>query len=73
LLEHQLTPDRFALTTPIRRVLDHHNNLDAASGRRTSPARLVRQRAGKSAARSAFESAKQRFFGHLLTSMKTPR
>src|SRR5260370_27235795 len=26
----------------------------------------------KSAARSAFESAKQRFFGHLLTSMKTP-
>jgi hypothetical protein len=25
----------------------------------------------KSAARSAFESAKQRFFGHLLTSMKT--
>jgi predicted RNA methylase len=26
----------------------------------------------KSAARSAFESTKQRFFGHLLTSMKTP-
>src|SRR6516162_8834143 len=26
----------------------------------------------KSAARSAFESAKQRFFGHFLTSMKTP-
>jgi predicted RNA methylase len=26
----------------------------------------------KSAARSAFESSKQRFFGHLLTSMKTP-
>ncbi|NBZ89824.1 strawberry notch-like NTP hydrolase domain-containing protein, partial [Stagnihabitans tardus] len=26
----------------------------------------------KSAARSAFESAKQRFFGHLLTGMKTP-
>jgi hypothetical protein len=26
----------------------------------------------KSAARSAFESAKQRFFGHLITSMKTP-
>jgi hypothetical protein len=29
-------------------------------------------RQAKSAARSAFESAKQRFFGHLLTSMKTP-
>src|SRR3546814_6381612 len=26
----------------------------------------------KSAARSAFESAKQRFFSHLITSMKTP-
>jgi ATP phosphoribosyltransferase len=29
-------------------------------------------RQAKSAARSAFESAKQRFFGHLLTSVKTP-
>ena len=29
-------------------------------------------RQAKFAARSAFESAKQRFFGHLLTSMKTP-
>lgn len=29
-------------------------------------------RQAKSAARSAFESVKQRFFGHLLTSMKTP-
>jgi hypothetical protein len=29
-------------------------------------------RQAKSAALSAFESAKQRFFGHLLTSMKTP-
>ena len=29
-------------------------------------------RQAKSAARSAFESAKQRFFGHLLTSMRTP-
>ena len=29
-------------------------------------------RQAKSAARSAFESAKQRFFGHLLTSLKTP-
>jgi len=26
----------------------------------------------KSAARSAFESAKQRFFNHLITAMKTP-
>ncbi|MEO1144246.1 MAG: hypothetical protein AAFY26_01405, partial [Cyanobacteria bacterium J06638_22] len=30
-------------------------------------------RSAKSAARSAFESNKQRFFNHLLTSMKCPR
>jgi hypothetical protein len=33
---------------------------------------LVELSGAKSAARSAFESAKQRFFGHLLISMKTP-
>ncbi|MBB6011305.1 putative RNA methylase [Aquamicrobium lusatiense] len=54
-----------------------HNNLDAAmqaanitGGPDGSGGTLNRQ--AKSAARSAFESAKQRFFGHLLTSMKTP-
>ncbi len=50
-----------------------HNNLDAAlkatnvigdSGTLNAQA--------KSAARSAFESAKQRFFNHLITAMKTP-
>jgi len=50
-----------------------HNNLDAAMEAANitgSTGTLNRQ--AKSAARSAFESAKQRFFGHLLTSMKTP-
>ena len=53
-----------------------HNNLDAAmqaaniTGGEGGSGTLNRQ--AKSAARSAFESAKQRFFGHLLTSMKTP-
>ena len=53
-----------------------HNNLDAAmqaaniTGGDGGSGTLNRQ--AKSAARSAFESAKQRFFGHLLTSMKTP-
>jgi hypothetical protein len=51
-----------------------HNNLaaamEAASITGDSGGTLNRQ--AKSAARSAFESAKQRFFGHLLTSMKTP-
>ncbi|WP_174523883.1 strawberry notch C-terminal domain-containing protein, partial [Novosphingobium naphthalenivorans] len=50
-----------------------HNHLDAAMEAANitgSDGTLNRQ--AKSAARSAFESVKQRFFGHLLTSMKTP-
>ena len=37
---------------------------------RVSPSQSLVQ--AKSAARSAFESAKQRFFNHLITAMKTP-
>ncbi|MGB4826344.1 MAG: strawberry notch family protein, partial [Paracoccaceae bacterium] len=50
-----------------------HNNLAAAmeAANITSDTGTLNRQA-KSAARSAFESAKQRFFGHLLTSMKTP-
>lgn len=74
LVEHQLTDEQ-------RRIYDAyagafaviHNNLDAtmeAANITGSDGTLNRQ--AKSAARSAFESTKQRFFGHLLTSMKTP-
>jgi hypothetical protein len=73
LVEHQLTDEQ-------RRIYDAyagafaviHNNLDAAMEAANitgSDGTLNRQ--AKSAARSAFESTKQRFFGHLLTSMKT--
>src|SRR6202022_4313739 len=50
-----------------------HNHLDAAmqAANITGETGTLNAQA-KSAARSAFESAKQRFFGHLLTSMKTP-
>lgn len=50
-----------------------HNNLAAAmeAANITGDSGTLNRQA-KSAARSAFESAKQRFFGHLLTSMKTP-
>lgn len=50
-----------------------HNNLAAAmeAANITCDSGTLNRQA-KSAARSAFESAKQRFFGHLLTSMKTP-
>src|SRR5256886_7830400 len=50
-----------------------HNNLEAAmrAANITGETGTLNGQA-KSAARSAFESAKQRFFGHLLASMKTP-
>ena len=51
-----------------------HQNLDAAlkATNITSPNGQVRNRNAKAAARSAFESNKQRFFNHLITSMKCP-
>jgi hypothetical protein len=74
LVEHKLTAEQ-------RRIYDAyagafqiiHNNLDAAlkATNITSPGRTLNAQA-KSAARSAFESAKQRFFNHLITAMKTP-
>ena len=74
LVEHALTDEQ-------RRIYDAyamafsviHNHLDAAMEAANitgSTGTLNRQ--AKSAARSAFESAKLRFFGHLLTSIKTP-
>ncbi|MDF2116190.1 strawberry notch family protein [Roseiarcaceae bacterium H3SJ34-1] len=74
LVEHSLTDEQ-------RRIYDAyagafaiiHNHLDAAmqAANITGETGALNRQA-KSAARSAFESAKQRFFGHLLTSMKTP-
>ncbi|QPC91519.1 strawberry notch family protein [Mesorhizobium sp. INR15] len=74
LVEHRLTEEQ-------RRIYDAyagafaiiHNHLDAAlrAANVTGETGTLNRQA-KSAARSAFESAKQRFFGHLLTSMKTP-
>jgi hypothetical protein len=78
LVEHAITPEQ-------RRIYDSyadafeviHNNLTAAleatnitSSSRGGGSRTLNAQA-KSAARSAFESAKQRFFNHLLSSMKT--
>ncbi len=74
LVEHQLTDEQ-------RRIYDAfsaafsviHGNLDAAMEAANITGREgTLNRQAKSAARSAFESTKQRFFGHLLTSMKTP-
>lgn len=74
LIEHQLTDEQ-------RHIYDAyagafaviHNNLDAAmEAANITGSEGTLNRQAKSAARSAFESTKQRFFGHLLTSMKTP-
>jgi len=74
LVEHPLTGEQ-------RRIYDAfaasfeviHNNLEAAmEAANITGSEGTLNRQAKSAARSAFESTKQRFFGHLLTSMKTP-
>ena len=74
LLEHQLTLEQTGIYDAYAGAFAViHNNLDAAmqAANITSDSGTLNRQA-KSAARSAFESAKQRFFGHLLTSMKTP-
>jgi len=75
LLEHVLTGEQ-------RRIYDSyaaafqviHNNLDAAmeAAGVTSAEHGTLNGQAKSAARSAFESTKQRFFNHLITAMQTP-
>lgn len=75
LLEHILTAEQ-------RRIYDSyagafqviHNNLDAAmeAAGVTSSLHGTLNAQAKSAARSAFESTKQRFFNHLITAMQTP-
>lgn len=74
LIEHQLTPEQVRIYDAYAGAFSViHNNLDAAmrAANITGETGTLNGQA-KSAARSALESAKQRFFGHLLTSMKTP-
>jgi predicted RNA methylase len=74
LVEHKLTPEQVRIYDAYAGAFTIiHNNLDAAmrAANITGETGTLNAQA-KSAARSAFESAKQRFFGHLLTSMKTP-
>ena len=74
LVVHALTPEQTAIYDAYAGAFAIiHNNLDAAmeAANITGDSGTLNRQA-KSAARSAFESAKQRFFGHLLTSMKTP-
>jgi P-loop containing NTP hydrolase pore-1/C-terminal domain on Strawberry notch homologue len=74
MLEHALTAEQTAIYDAYADAFQViHTNLDAAlkaSGVTGTSGTL--NRAAKSAARSAFESSKQRFFNHLLTAMKCP-
>ena len=74
LLEHALTPEQRGIYDAYAGAFAIiHNNLAAAmEAANITGENATLNRQAKSAARSAFESAKQRFFGHLLTSMKTP-
>ena len=74
-VEHKLTPDQVRIYDAYAGAFQViHNNLDAAleASGVTSSSEGTLNRKAKSAARSAFESAKQRFFNHLITAMKTP-
>ena len=78
IVEHALTPEQTRVYDAYAGAFQIiHQNLDAAleaaGVTATSDRGSTTLNAGaRSAARSAFESSKQRFFGHLLTSMKTP-
>ena len=74
LLEHRLTDEQIRIYDAYAGAFSIiHNNLDAAmeAANITGSTGTLNAQA-KSAARSAFESAKQRFFNHLITAMKTP-
>ncbi|WP_342635324.1 strawberry notch C-terminal domain-containing protein [Rhizobium leguminosarum] len=74
ILEHELTEEQIRIYDSYAEAFPViHNHLDAAmevSGITGKTGTL--NKGAKAAARSAFESSKQRFFNHLLTSMKTP-
>ncbi|MER8579467.1 strawberry notch family protein [Mesorhizobium sp. M1423] len=74
LLEHELTDEQIRIYNAYADAFQViHNNLTAAleATNITSESGTLNRNA-KSAARSAFESTKQRFFSHLITSMMTP-
>ncbi|MFA5965197.1 MAG: strawberry notch family protein [Sphingomonas sp.] len=74
LLEHQLTPEQVRIYDGYAAAFQViHNNLNKAleAANVTSATGTLNSQA-KSAARSVFEGAKQRFFNHLITAMQTP-
>ena len=78
ILEHALTPEQRriydAYAEAFKVIHAHIEQALEATGvtQRSDESTRTLNRNAKSAAISAFESTKQRFFGHLLTSMKCP-
>lgn len=76
ILEHELTEEQVRIYDSYAEAYQViHNNLNAAleaTGITRAAGNGTLNKNAKAAARSAFESSKQRFFNHLLTSMKTP-
>lgn len=74
LVEHSLSPEQIRIYDAYAGAFQIiHNNLTAAlEAANITGATGTLNGQAKAAARSAFESAKQRFFNHLITAMKTP-
>lgn len=74
LLEHELTEEQVRIYNAYADAFQViHNNLKAAlEATNITSQSATLNRSAKAAARSAFESTKQRFFSHLITSMMTP-
>ncbi|PPD40451.1 MAG: methylase, partial [Methylocystis sp.] len=75
MLEHQLSAEQIRIYDAYAGAFEIiHNNLTAAleAANITGEGGKAYNRNAKSAARSAFESNKQRFFNHLITAMKVP-
>ncbi len=74
IVEHNLTCEQTAIYDAYAGAFQIiHNNLnDALEAANVTGSSGTLNGQAKSAARSAFESAKQRFFNHLITSMKAP-
>lgn len=75
MLEHALTDEQIRIYDAYAEAFQiiHHNLTDALDAANiTSPEDGTLNGQAKSAAKGAFESNKQRFFNHLITSMKIP-
>jgi hypothetical protein len=75
IVEHELTPEQEAIYDQYAdayQIVHQHIGEALAATNVLSESGKARNGQAKSAAYSAFEGAKQRFFNHLLTSMKCP-